>query len=251
MNQPETFPQNPSKTYGLMAAVKTETRMAEKGPDDTVFAFPVVALIELLLTLGTTLAVLIFSLARDAPLEELANPAVTTNPAKAPWYFVGLQEMLEHMHPTLAGILIPGLLVAFLIALPYLDNDPRGAGRWFTSPRGRRITSRTALYTLVVVPGLIVLDNAFNLREALRGVAPDLVAQWVIPGAVLALMVALPALILGRAQPTMREVVLALFTVMLVSAFVLTVSGFFFRGPGFRLYWPWQMPDGYNPLDGL
>jgi len=248
---PEIFPQSQSKTYGLMAVVKAETRMAEKGPDDTVFAFPVVALLELLLTLGTTLAVLLLSLLRDAPLEELANPAVTTNPAKAPWYFVGLQEMLEHMHPTLAGIIIPSLLVAFLVALPYLDNDPRGAGRWFTSPRGRRIAGLTGLYTLVVMPALIALDNAFNVREALRGVAPDFVAQWMIPAAVLALVVALPVLVLARARPTPREVMLTLFTVMLVSAFVFTLSGFLFRGPGFRLYWPWQMPDGYNPLDTL
>ena len=251
MDPTETFPQSPNKTYGLMAVVKAETHMAEKGPDDTVFAFPVVALLELLLTLGTTLAVLVLSLVRDAPLEELANPAVTTNPAKAPWYFVGLQEMLEHMHPTLAGIIIPGLLVAFLVALPYLDNNPRGAGRWFTSPRGRRIAGLTALYTLVAMPALIVLDNAFNVREALRGVAPDFVSQWIVPAAVLALVVALPMLVLLRSRPTPRETMLTLFTVMLVSAFVLTVSGFFFRGPGFRLYWPWQMPDGYNPLDSL
>jgi len=69
MDPTETFPQSPSKTYGLMAVAKAETRMAEKGPDDTVFAFPVVALLELLLTLGTTLAVLVLSLVRNAPLE--------------------------------------------------------------------------------------------------------------------------------------------------------------------------------------
>lgn len=252
------FPKDPNKTYGLMAAVSAETRMADKGPEGTVFSFPVLALLELLLGLGTALAVLILSLARNAPLEELANPAVTTNPAKAPWYFVGLQEMLEHMHPTLAGVIIPSLLVGFLIVLPYLDNDGSRAGLWFTSPRGRRIVGWTSLYTLTAIPGLIALDNAFSVREALRGIAPDVVAQWLIPAGVLGLVVCAPLIVLrlrSRASAAMgattRDYLLALFTVMMVAAVVLTVSGFLFRGPGFRLYWPWQMPNGYSPLDGL
>ena len=83
-NKDEIFPADPSKTYGLMAAVSAETRMADKGPEGTVFSFPLLALLELLLGLGTALAVLLLSLASNAPLDELANPAVTTNPAKAP-----------------------------------------------------------------------------------------------------------------------------------------------------------------------
>jgi quinol-cytochrome oxidoreductase complex cytochrome b subunit len=255
--EPEIFPHDPQKTYGLMAVVPAETRMADKGPDGTVFSFPVVALLEILLTLGTALATLGLSLLRNAPLEELANPAVTTNPAKAPWYFLGLQEMLEHMHPTLAGVIIPTLLVGFLLVLPYLDGDQAGAGIWFTSRRGRRIVGWTLSYSLILMPVLIALDNAFNLREALRGVAPNYVAQWLVPSAVLAIVVIAPVLALllqarrsGR-RATAREVALTLFTVMMGFALVLTVSGFFFRGPGFRLYWPWQMPDGYNPLNGL
>ena len=74
--------------------------MVGKGPDDTVFAFPVVLLWEIVLFLGVTLPIFLFSLVKQAPLEEIANPMVTTDPAKAPWYFVGLQELLEHMHPT-------------------------------------------------------------------------------------------------------------------------------------------------------
>jgi hypothetical protein len=64
-------------------------------------------------------------------------------------------------------------------------------------------------------------------------------------------LVGLPALVLWRLKANVRELMLALFTIMLISAIVFTVSGFLFRGPGFKLYWPWQMPDGYNPWDGL
>jgi len=245
------FPRDSSKTYGLMALVRGESSMVDRGPEDTVFAFPIVALLEALLALGTGVVVLLFSLLKNAPLEELANPAVTTNPAKAPWYFVGLQELLEHMHPTLAGVIIPGLLVAFLVVLPYMDHEREGVGRWFGSQRGRLIVLSSAVYTMVVMPLLIVLDNLFSVRESLRGVGPDWVAQFAIPALALVLAVALPVAILRRWRPTSREVMLVLFTVMIVSALVFTVSGFLFRGPGFRLYWPWQMPDGYNPFDSL
>ena len=241
----------PTKTYTLVELVRGSSPLVNKGPDNTVFSFPVVALLETLLLLGTTLVVFIFSLLRNAPLEALANPNVTTNPAKAPWYFVGLQELLEHMHPLVAGVIVPTVLVLFLIAIPYLDNSREGAGRWFTSLRGRKITAWTALYTLLVMPLLIVLDNTFNLRESLRGVTPDVVSQIALPSLILAVLVLLPLLVLWRSRPTAREVMLCLFTVMIVSAVVFTVSGFLFRGPGFKLYWPWAMPGEYNPLSGL
>lgn len=242
---------DPNKTYSLMELVPGTSPLVNKGPDGTLFAFPIVALLEVVLLLGTTLLVFVFSLVRDAPLEDIANPNLTTNPAKAPWYFVGLQELLEHMHPIVAGVLIPTVLVLFLLAIPYLDQERDGSGRWFTSPRGRRLTLLSALYALIAMPLLILADNAFNLRESLRGVAPDVIAQIVLPALILTVVAWLPALALWRWKPTVREVLLCLFTVMLVAAVVFTVSGFLFRGPGFKLYLPWQMPDGYNPLNGF
>ncbi len=247
----EIFPKDASKTYALVEVVRGETPAVGKGPDDTVFAFPVVFLWEVILLLGATLGLFLFSLVKQAPLDEIANPLVTTDPAKAPWYFVGLQELLEHMHPTLAGVLIPGMLVAFLVALPYIDHAHAGAGVWFSSRRGRRITAFTALYTLVVMIAYIALDNAFSLRELLRDTAPQWVAQGLLPLGILLILAALPALLLWRRRATTREIMLALFTVMLVSAVVFTVSGFLFRGPGFKLYGPWDMPGGYNPWDEL
>ena len=247
----EIFPKHTNKTYALVEVVHGESALVGKGPEDTVFSFPVVLLWEIILLLGVTLAILLFSLVKQAPLEEIANPLVTTDPAKAPWYFLGLQELLEHMHPTLAGVIIPTVLVLFLVTLPYLDHSRANVGVWFSSARGRRIVGWTALYTLVVMPGYIALDNAFSLRELLRGVVPQWVAQGLLPGAIIALLVALPALALWRFRPDTRELMLVLFTVMFVSAIVFTVSGFLFRGPGFKLYWPWQMPGGYNPWDGL
>jgi hypothetical protein len=101
------------------------------------------------------------------------------------------------MHPTLAGVIVPSILVGFLVALPYLDRARAGAGSWFASPRGRRIVAATALYTLAVMPGYIALDNAFSLRELLRTAAPQWVAQGLLPAAILALLVGLPVLCCG------------------------------------------------------
>ena len=249
----EIFPKDSRKTYALVELVRGESPMVGKGPDDTLFSFPIVLLWEVVLTLGVTLALFLFSLVKQAPLEAIANPLVTTDPAKAPWYFVGLQELLEHMHPTLAGVIIPTILVLFLVALPYLDPSRSNVGVWFSSARGQRIVGGTALYTLIAMVAYIALDNAFSLRELLRGRAPQWVAQGLLPGGIITVLVALPALALRvwRLKADTHEVMLALFTVMFVSAIVFTVSGFLFRGPGFKLYWPWQMPGGYNPWDGL
>ncbi|MEK7275844.1 MAG: hypothetical protein AAB427_00705 [Chloroflexota bacterium] len=247
----EIFPKDSRKTYALVELMRGESPLVGKGPDDTVFSFPILLLWEAVLLLGVTLAIFLFSLAKHAPLEEIANPLVTTDPAKAPWYFLGLQELLEHMHPTLAGVIIPTILVLFMVMLPYLDHSRANAGIWFSSARGRRIAGWTALYVLVVMPGYIALDNALGLRELLRGVVPQWVGQGLLPGGIIALLVALPALVVWRLGGDTRDLMLTLFTVMFVSAIVFTVSGFLFRGPGFKLYWPWQMPNGYNPWDGL
>ena len=141
----EIFPQHSGKSYALVETMRGEGPLVGKGPDDTVFAFPIVLLIEVLLLLGVTLAIFLFSLAKQAPLDTIANPLVTVDPAKAPWYFIGLQELLEHMHPLVAGVLLPSVLVAFLVVLPYIDGARAGAGVWFTSARGKRIAGWTAL----------------------------------------------------------------------------------------------------------
>jgi menaquinol-cytochrome c reductase cytochrome b/c subunit len=247
----EIFPKNSGKSFALVELMRGESPMVGKGPDKTVFSFPVVLLWEIVLLLAVTLGLFLFSLAKQAPLEAIANPQVTTDPAKAPWYFVGLQELLEHMHPTLAGVIIPTVLVLFLVALPYIDRARAGTGVWFSSRRGRRIVALTAIYGLLILPAYIFLDNTFSLRELLRDSAPQWIAQGLLPGIILLIVVSLPPLIVWRRKGNVREIMLALFTMILVSAVVLTVSGFLFRGPGFKLYWPWDMPASYNPWNEL
>lgn len=246
----ERFKRGPVKTYGLMELVRGTSPMVEKGPDDTVFSFPIVAILELLLTLGAVLALAFFSLVRNAPLEELANPDITTNPAKAPWYFMALQELLLHMHPVLAGIVVPGIVVLFLFALPYIDIDKSDAGRWFgNTKRGLKWVIITAIYTAVAQTFLIIFDEELGLRGL--GAASPFILQIIGPLMFGGVLFGLPLLVIWRLKPNRREVMLVLFTIIIVSAVVLSISGFLFRGPGMHLYPPWAMPDGYNPWSSL
>ncbi|MFI5347202.1 MAG: cytochrome b N-terminal domain-containing protein [Elusimicrobiota bacterium] len=79
---------------------------------------------------GTALFIMIWSILQNAPLESIANPNVTPNPSKAPWYFVGLQELLVYFDPWIAGVLLPGLIIVGLIAIPYIDTNPKGIGTY-------------------------------------------------------------------------------------------------------------------------
>jgi len=98
----------------------------EKVPErqKLVFVWPNLLVRHAVAALFILLLVLAISLVFNAPLKEIANPAVTPNPEKAPWYFVGLQELLALLHPMIAGVLLPGLLVGGLMVLPYIDRNP-------------------------------------------------------------------------------------------------------------------------------
>ena len=99
------------------------------GPgDDKVHTWPHLVRAEFLCAIVVTLFLLIWALLVDAPLEEPANPARTPNPSKAPWYFLGLQEMLVFFDPWHAGVVLPSLIIVGLMVIPYIDINPRGNG---------------------------------------------------------------------------------------------------------------------------
>jgi quinol-cytochrome oxidoreductase complex cytochrome b subunit len=252
IEQTEVFPKNSPKTYGLVELVKGTSPMVDKGPDDTVFSFPILLIMEMLLTLGTTLVLFLLSIWRDAPLEEMANPVVTPAVAKAPWYFMGLQEMLEHMHPFLAGLAIPGALTFLVIVLPYIDNDPNGAGAWLETRRQKIIAYGTAIWVLVVATIEMAIELLIEPRTMLDPYLNGIISDWVVSPLYIFVLMVVPLIAMMRGGKwTRRELVLLLFTGLMATAIFLTVVGFFFRGPGFEFYMPWNMPDGYNPLDHL
>ena len=96
--------------------------------DKTVHTWPYLLRIELLAALVVTAILIVWSVYLHAPLEEPANPSLTMNPAKAPWYFLGLQELLVYFDPWIAGVVLPNIIVVGLLAIPYMDTSPLGNG---------------------------------------------------------------------------------------------------------------------------
>lgn len=120
--------------YALKRGVENDRRVAAKLPlieqeqDRRVMTWPNLVYIEFICLIAVTVFLIFWSIGFEAPLEDPANATLTPNPAKAPWYFLGLQEMLVYFDPWLAGVVYPGLIVAGLIALPYIDPNPKGNG---------------------------------------------------------------------------------------------------------------------------
>ena len=96
--------------------------------DDKIHTWPHLVRMEFLVTLFVLVALTVWALTVDAPLEEPANPTRTPNPSKAPWYFLGLQEMLVYFDPWHAGVVLPSLIIVGLMVIPYIDINRRGNG---------------------------------------------------------------------------------------------------------------------------
>ncbi len=147
-----------TKTYGLMALTRRPSASVEaRDPNDEVFAWPHLLYREALVALAVVIALHVASLLFMAPLEEMADPTRTPNPAKAPWYFLGLQELV-HYSAFVGGVLVPTLVVLALVVLPYLDRGPGGVGRWFA--RERRLAN-TVFTVLVVVATVLTIIGTF------------------------------------------------------------------------------------------
>jgi hypothetical protein len=116
---------------GDPALAKTHHRKVQpfkKGWSREVLVWPYLLRIEFLATIIVTAILMVWSITLDAPLEEPSNPTLTMNPSKAPWYFLGLQEMLVYFDPWIAGVLMPTLIIVGLIVIPYIDENPLGNG---------------------------------------------------------------------------------------------------------------------------
>jgi quinol-cytochrome oxidoreductase complex cytochrome b subunit len=148
-----------NKSYGLMELARGTTPQVGRDPDDEVFAWPHLIFRELLLFLLVVAFVLFLAVFWNAPLEELANPIHPPNPAKAPWYFLGLQELVSYS-AFWGGVVVPALLVTALALLPYLDRRREGVGRWFA--RERRVANTVFSICLVIAIALTIVGTMFR-----------------------------------------------------------------------------------------
>ncbi len=130
--------------YAMRKAVLNDERLEQGKPpiekeesDQKVLVFPYLIFIEFVVALFYAIMLVVWALALKAPLEDPANPTISPNPSKAPWYFLGLQELLVYFDPWIAGVLLPTLIIVGLSAIPYLDRSPKGSG--YYSFKQRRV----------------------------------------------------------------------------------------------------------------
>lgn len=196
---------------------------------------------ELVFALVMTGLILMWSVWVNAPLEAAANPDHSPNPAKAAWYFMGLQELLLHFHPVFGAIIIPALALGALAILPYQRFDLSAEGVWFRSLKGRRMALVGALTGLIATPALVLLDEYALDLPGLMPSLPMLISNGWIPLAALLLLLIVYYEIVKRVfKATACESRQSVFVLLVTAFVVLTVIGIAFRGQGMALMWPWE-----------
>jgi hypothetical protein len=192
-----------------------------------VMSYPHVVVREAIAFMLLSIVLVVIALFWDAPLEQVANPLVTPNPAKAPWYFLGLQELLHYFPPVVAGVLIPLLVVIALVVVPYFYINVEGASLWAAG--GRRRLWFFAFSVLVVLIFFAAYEAWTVLVPTVLLSGLALSAFFIPPGR-------------GRLADFLRSRALPwwLMTWFIVMALVLTTIGTFFRGPGWSWVLPWR-----------
>jgi hypothetical protein len=209
-----------------VALVRPDIRPAVRRREEKyVMAFPNLILREVILFQLVVAALSIWALLVDAPLEGIANPVETPNPAKAPWYFLGLQELLHYFPPVVAGVLLPTLVVLALVVIPYARINLTAGPLWERKSLRKDVSLAAALVAV------LILFAAFRCWP--------IVVPTVAIGA--AMFAARGGSTAGRLRRRIAAVTLPewIMTWFVVVASLLTIIGTFFRGPGWSFVWPW------------
>jgi hypothetical protein len=191
------------------------------------------------LAAATVITVLaIWGMFIPAPLEELANTAHPPNPAKAAWYFMGLQELLLHMHP-LAAMILPGVILLAMAYIPYWDREGSDIGLYFRSARGKLMAVTGTFLAVLLIPLLVLIDEYWLDLPALLPEWPTIISNGLIP--LLLTLASLFIIYAGMrigAKANRSEALVGLVTFLIVSFVLLTFTGIFFRGANMALVFP-------------
>jgi hypothetical protein len=205
---------------------KTSAKVVgERGPQ--LMSYPHLLIREAIALEVLTIAMVVIALFWDAPLEQLANPLLTPNPAKAPWYFLGLQELLHFFPPFVAGILIPTLVVIALVVIPYFNVNVDGEPFWSRRPSQNL---RTVVISLVILLTFLAFFEAWTI-----------VVPTVLVAALLLVSYRMRIRKSGwQAALSAKPISWWVMTWFIAVSVCLTVVGTFFRGPGWSWVWPWR-----------
>jgi len=179
--------------------------------------------------------ILAISMTIDAPLADQANPGLSPNPTKAPWYFMGIQEMLMHFHPIFALLVIPLSLTVGLLCLPYLKHETDASGVWFGSHQGRKIAVIAAVVGIfATIAGVLIDESVIGANMT----GPNILNNGLLPlTIVLAVCAGFYFLAKKWFKANSSEAIQALFTLLVTSFVMLTIIGIWFRGAGMQLMW--------------
>lgn len=220
---------DPSQTPRRIAMVPQHVPvrfLEERTTEPLVMSAPHLLIRIMIAFMLTVIAIALMGIFFDAPLEELANPQNTPNPAKAPWYFLGLQELLHFFPPVVAGIVIPGLVVLALVVIPYFNVNVEPQPLWESQPRKK----------FVYLTGSVVLISLLSGVYRAWGIF--------VPTLLLYVLMLVPIVSKRRSawigfvrRRSLGDWIMTWFVAL---STVLTIIGTLFRGPGWGWVWPWQ-----------
>ncbi len=186
--------------------------------------------------------VLALSVIFDAPLRERANPSFSPNPAKAPWYFMGLQELLIHFHPIFAVVVFPLTILTGSFWLPYIKLNDINQGIWFLSDNGRNAGKIALVSGFIFTIVFILISELLPDPETVLKSVPSLITTGLIPFILLVVTIYLFMKYLRRKFLLSKsEYIQSLLIILVISYTVLSLTGILFRGAGMKLVWPWGM----------
>ncbi|MCK5480237.1 MAG: hypothetical protein KAJ06_03790, partial [Gammaproteobacteria bacterium] len=224
------------KTYGLMALAKGKSPAVDRDVENTVLSWPNLVRAEVAVFVLTLAVVLIYSYFIDAPLKELANPLIPENPAKAPWYFLGLQELVSYS-AFMGGFLLPSIALIGLGLIPYLDREQEYVGVWFSNRQGMYVTLISFIAGSVVLVGLLIVVINFGWFRNWWTDVPQVLITLINPGTIWLGFTVAWSLLVTRKTDSTRMGAIALFTLFLLSFVILTYVGTELRGPNWEFYW--------------
>ncbi len=232
-----------SKTYSVLG-IASGTTVQVNDPttltdDNSVPSTPFLTMRILLVTLLTVAVSIGLSLVVRAPLEAAANPEVTPNPAKAPWYFLGLQEMVGYS-ALMGGVIIPGIVILGLMLIPFMDREQKGIGLWFTDGPGRNWGIFGFFYGLVTTCGCLAVAILAPMREVFPSIESQLFFDLFNPATFLVVLFAGWYFVVLKKTSSTRYAAIATFCAFIIAFVILTYTGTVLRGPNWDFYWPWQ-----------
>ncbi len=225
-----------TKTYGLMALVKGKTPVVDKGTENTVSTWPNAFYAEMAVFMVICSICVVLSLWMDAPLKELANPVKPENPAKAPWYFLGLQELVSYS-AFMGGIGIPTLVLLGLAMLPFLDRNPEQQGLWLAGKSHKAVMLQSIFLGAAIVVSLLAFTIRFGwMRDWFPGIN-QIVITFINPGTLLIALLMAWSLWISYRHNSIRIGAIAMFSCLVIAFLILTYFATVHRGPNWEFYW--------------